>query len=42
MTADFFQFGFGFLEKDRSTLEEYSHWKVKRFYDGLWKLLEPL
>ncbi|KAF4443480.1 hypothetical protein FACUT_1297 [Fusarium acutatum] len=42
MTAEFFQFGFGFLEKDRSTLEEYSHWKFKRFYDGLCKLLDPL
>ncbi|KLP11498.1 Uncharacterized protein Y057_10061 [Fusarium fujikuroi] len=42
MTAEFFQFGFEFLEKDRSTLEEYSRWKVKRFYDRLCKLLEPL
>lgn len=42
MTAEFFQFGFEFLEKDRSTLEEYSRWKVKRFYDRLCKLLGPL
>ncbi|KAF5586412.1 hypothetical protein FPCIR_7910 [Fusarium pseudocircinatum] len=41
MTAEFFKLGFGFLEKDRSTLEEYSHWEVKRFYDGLCKLLDP-
>ncbi|KAF5621937.1 hypothetical protein F52700_10811 [Fusarium sp. NRRL 52700] len=42
MTAEVFQYGFGFLEKDRNTLEEYSHWKVKRFYDGLCKRLDPL
>ncbi|WKT47290.1 hypothetical protein QSH57_012195 [Fusarium oxysporum f. sp. vasinfectum] len=42
MTAEIFQYGFGFLEKDRNTLEEYSEWEVKRFYDELCKLLEPL
>ncbi|KAF5962594.1 IPL1-Ser/thr protein kinase [Fusarium bulbicola] len=26
---------------DRSTLEEYSHWEVKQFYDRLCKLLDP-
>ncbi|KAI1080582.1 hypothetical protein F5B20DRAFT_104120 [Whalleya microplaca] len=34
-----FQFGFGVLEKDRETLEKYSHWQVKRFYDRLCDLL---
>ncbi|KAJ9133155.1 hypothetical protein NKR23_g10943 [Pleurostoma richardsiae] len=38
-TAQVFQYGFGFLEKDRQTLEKYSHWKVKDFYDGFCELL---
>ncbi|KAF4943436.1 hypothetical protein FGADI_13425 [Fusarium gaditjirri] len=42
VTAEIFQYGFGFLEKDRNTLEEYSEWEVKRFFDRLCKLLEPL
>ncbi|RYP53959.1 hypothetical protein DL768_001181 [Monosporascus sp. mg162] len=33
--------GFGFLEKDHHTLERYSRWDVKRFYDALCELLAP-
>ncbi|RMD40644.1 hypothetical protein DV735_g4470, partial [Chaetothyriales sp. CBS 134920] len=40
-TANVFKFGFGFLEKDRQTLEQYSHWHVKRFYDRLCECLAP-
>ncbi|RMZ78691.1 hypothetical protein DV738_g3808, partial [Chaetothyriales sp. CBS 135597] len=40
-TANVFKLGFGFLEKDRQTLEQYSHWQVKRFYDKLCESLAP-
>jgi hypothetical protein len=39
MTAEIFKYGFGFLEKDRNTLEQYSRWDVKQFYDRLCELL---
>jgi hypothetical protein len=34
-TAEIFRYGFGFLEKDHHTLERYSQWDVKRFYNAL-------
>lgn len=41
LTAEIFKFGFGFLEKDCHTLEQYSRWYVGRFYDKLCELLAP-
>ena len=41
-TAKIFRYGFGNLEKNRHTLEQFSTWDVKRFYDGLCELLAPL
>lgn len=40
-TAEIFKYGFGFLEKDHHTLEGYSRWDIKRFYDTLCELLAP-
>ncbi|KAL9026609.1 MAG: hypothetical protein Q9196_004743, partial [Gyalolechia fulgens] len=40
LTAKIFQYGFGFLEKDRHTLEHLSRRDIKRFFDKLCKLLE--
>jgi hypothetical protein len=41
-TAEIFKYGFGFfLEKDHYTLERYSRWDVKRFYDTLCEILAP-
>ncbi|KAI0546730.1 hypothetical protein F4679DRAFT_587255 [Xylaria curta] len=36
-----FRLGFDFLDADRETLETYSRWRVKRFYDELCELLSP-
>ncbi|CAJ2508619.1 Uu.00g136450.m01.CDS01 [Anthostomella pinea] len=38
-TAEIFKYGFGLLEKDRKTLQQYSRWDVKCFYDKLCELL---
>ncbi|KAK0646163.1 hypothetical protein B0T16DRAFT_390645 [Cercophora newfieldiana] len=40
-TGEIFKYGFGFLEKDHHTLEGYSRWDIKRFYDTLCELLGP-
>jgi len=40
-TAEIFQYGLGFLEKDHHTLEGYNRWDIKRFYDKLCELLGP-
>jgi hypothetical protein len=39
-TAKIMQYGFGFLEKDRSTLENLSRKDIKRFFDTLCHLFE--
>jgi hypothetical protein len=39
-TAKIMQHGFGFLEKDRSTLENLSRKDIKRFFDTLCHLFE--
>ena len=41
-TAEIFQYGFGFIEKDWQSLEQVTRWDVKRFYDGLCALLAPV
>jgi len=38
-TAEIFKYGFGFLDKDRHTLEQLSWRDIKRFYDKLCALL---
>lgn len=38
-TAAIFRYGFGFLDKDRDTLERYTHWQIKNFYDKLCELM---
>jgi hypothetical protein len=38
-TAKVMQYGFKFLEKDRSTLERFSRKEVKRFFDRLCSLI---
>ncbi|KAH7176598.1 hypothetical protein EDB81DRAFT_897910 [Dactylonectria macrodidyma] len=38
-TAAIFQKGFGFLDKDRDTLENLGRWEIKRFFDELCSLL---
>ncbi|KND86524.1 hypothetical protein TOPH_08826 [Tolypocladium ophioglossoides CBS 100239] len=38
-TAALFQKGFGFLDKDRHTLEQLGRWEIKRFFDELCSLL---
>ncbi|KAI0815415.1 hypothetical protein GGR55DRAFT_675032 [Xylaria sp. FL0064] len=40
-TAAVFRFGFEFLDKGIDTLEQYTHWQVKSFYDRLCELLAP-
>lgn len=39
-TAKIMQYGFKFLEKDRSTLENLSRKEIKRFFDGLCALID--
>ncbi|RYC55505.1 hypothetical protein CHU98_g10706 [Xylaria longipes] len=39
LSTQVFRHGFGILEADRETLETYSRWRIKRFYDKLCELL---
>ncbi|KAI0468059.1 hypothetical protein F4859DRAFT_223377 [Xylaria cf. heliscus] len=39
LPAQVFKYGFGVLEADRETLETYSRWQIKQFYDELCELL---
>ncbi|KAI0452419.1 hypothetical protein F5B21DRAFT_526835 [Xylaria acuta] len=39
LSTQVFRHGFGILEADRETLETYSRWRIKRFYDKLCELI---